>query len=253
MTKVAFITGASSGFGAATARRLVKDGWKVVITARRADRLAALAEELGGPDVAHVAVFDMRDTAAMDAAIAALPPAFQRIDCLVNNAGLALGVGPAQSCDLAEWQQMIDTNISGLVAITHKLLPRVIEAKGVIVNISSIAANWPYPGGNVYCGTKAFVQQFSLALRCDLAGTGVRVASLEPGMCETEFTLVRTGGNKQFSDNLYTGAEPISAGDIAETIWWIVSLPAHLNINTLEIMPVSQSWSPFAVYRKPQA
>jgi serine 3-dehydrogenase (NADP+) len=251
MALIAFITGASAGFGAATARRFVAGGWKVVITARRAERLAALAEELGGPDVAHVAAFDMRDAAAMDAALAALPEAFAGVDLLVNNAGLALGTGPAQACDLDQWRQMIDTNVTGLATITHKLLPRLIERKGTIVNLSSIAAHYPYPGGNVYGGTKAFVHQFSKGLRCDLAGTGVRVAAIEPGMCESEFTLVRTGGDKAAYDRLYGGADPLQPEDIAETIWWVATLPPHVNINALELMPVSQSWAPFAVHRKP--
>lgn len=251
MAPIAFITGASAGFGAATARRFVAGGWKVVITARRAERLAALAEELGGPEVAHVAAFDMRDLAAMDAALAALPEAFAGVDLLVNNAGLALGTGPAQSCDLAQWQQMIDTNISGLAAITQKLLPRLIERKGAIINLSSVAAHYPYPGGNVYGGTKAFVHMFTKGLRCDVAGTGVRVTAIEPGMCESEFTLVRTGGDKAAYDRLYGGADPIQSADVADTIWWVATLPPHINVNVLEVMPVSQSWSPFAVARKP--
>ena len=145
---------------------------------------------------------------------------------------------------------MIDTNINGLIAITHKLLPRLVERKGAIINLSSVAATYPYAGGNVYGATKAFVQQFSLGIRCDLAGTGVRVTSIEPGLCESEFTLVRTGGNKEAYDKLYSGADPIQPEDIAESIFWVANLPAHVNVNSLEVMPVSQSWSPFAIHRK---
>jgi serine 3-dehydrogenase len=250
-SRIVLVTGASSGFGAATARRFVAGGWRVIMTGRRADRLEALAAELGGSDVAQVLAFDMRDGAAMDAALAGLPDAFRGIDLLVNNAGLALGTGPAQTAPLDDWQQMIDTNISGLVTITRKLLPGLIERRGAIINIGSIAAHYPYPGGNVYGGTKAFVHQFTLNLRCDLAGTGVRVTSLEPGLCESEFTLVRNRGDQAAYDKLYAGANPIQPADIADTIFWIGTLPAHVNVNTLEIMPVSQSWQPFAIHRDP--
>ncbi len=250
MTKTAMITGASSGFGAATARRLVKLGWRVIITGRRAERLQSLSDELGGPDVAHIAAFDIRDEAGLDTALAALPPAFRGIDLLVNNAGLALGTSPAQKSDLGQWQQMIDTNVTGLARMTYKLLPVLIEHKGAIINIGSIAAHYPYPGGNVYGGTKAFVHQFSKNLRSELAGTGMRVTVIEPGLCETEFTLVRTSGNQQVHDNLYKGANPLQADDIAATIEWVATLPPHVNINVLEVMPISQTWSPFSIHRE---
>ena len=249
MAGVAFITGATSGIGEAAARAFVGAGWRVVATGRRAERLAGLVAELGA-DKVHPLAFDMRDEGQIDAAIAGLPSAFASIDVLVNNAGLALGTSPAQSADLDQWRQMIDTNVTGLVTITHKLLAGLIARKGAVINISSVAATYPYAGGNVYGGTKAFVHQFSLGLRSDLAGTGVRVTSIEPGMVETEFTLVRTGGNQQASDNLYGGAHPMSAEDIAATILWIAKLPAHLNINTIELMPVSQSFAGFQVARK---
>ncbi|MCF4164042.1 SDR family NAD(P)-dependent oxidoreductase [Zavarzinia compransoris] len=249
MSKTVLITGATAGFGAAASRRFVAAGWKVIGTGRRAARLDALRDELGA-DKFCGAAFDMRDEAAIQAALDGLPADFATIDWLVNNAGLALGTGPAQTSDLDQWRQMIDTNITGLVTITRMLLPRLIEVKGGIVNLSSVAAHWPYPGGNVYGGTKAFVRQFSYGLRCDLAGTGVRVTSIEPGMCESEFTLVRTGGNKDAYDKLYGGADPLQPEDIAETIFHVASLPAHMNINAIELMPVSQSWSPFAVHRK---
>ena len=246
--RTAFITGATSGFGAAAARRFVADGWRVVATGRRADRLQALVDALGADNV-HAAAFDMRDEAAMRAAIDALPPAFRDIDLLVNNAGLAQGTLPAQRALLSDWQTMIDTNIRALVAVTHALLPTLIERRGAIINVSSTAANYPYTGGNVYGGSKAFVSQFSLGLRADLHGTGVRVTALEPGMAETEFTLVRTHGDQAASDALYKGAHPMTAEDIAETIHWIATLPPHLNINRLEMMPTSQSFAGFQIAR----
>jgi len=247
--KTALVTGATSGIGQACARAFVDAGWRVVGTGRRADRLAALRGELG--DAFHAAVFDIRDEAARDAQLAALPDTFAGIDCLVNNAGLALGTAPAQKADLAQWKTMIDTNVTALVSLTHKLLPPLIERKGAIVNISSVAATYPYTGGNVYGGTKAFVRQFSLGLRSDLHGTGVRVTSIEPGMAETEFTLVRTGGDRQAHDTLYSGADPMTGEDIARTVLWVATLPPHLNINTLEMMPVNQSFAGFQVARNP--
>ena len=247
-TKTAWITGATSGFGAATVDRFVAGGWRVVASGRRAERLQALVERHGA-DRVHALAFDIRDEAALRAAHASLPQAFAAIDLLVNNAGLALGTAPAQQADLAQWKQMIDTNVTALVTITHLLLPTLIERRGAIINISSIAGSYPYQGGNVYGGSKAFVTQFSQNLRTDLHGTGVRVTSIEPGMAETEFTLVRTGGDQAASDKLYAGAQPITAGDIAESIWWIATLPPHLNINRLEVMPVSQSAAGLQVHR----
>lgn len=249
MSKIAFVTGATAGFGEAAARRFVASGWKVVVAGRRRERIDALVASLG-PDKAHGLVFDIRDGDAMASAVESLPADFAGVDLLINNAGLALGTAPAFEADLAQWRQMIDTNVTGLAAITHKLLPMLIERKGAIINISSVAASYPYPGGNVYGGTKAFVRQFSLGLRSDLHGTGVRVTSIEPGMAETEFTLVRTGGNRDASDTLYRGATPMTAEDIAETLHWVATLPPHMNINALELMPVSQSWGPFQVARE---
>lgn len=246
--KTAIVTGATSGIGEATVRALSSAGWQVVATGRRADRLEALAGELG--DHVHAAVFDIRDADAIKAAIAGLPERFRGIDLLVNNAGLALGTAPAQSADLDQWHTMIDTNVSALVTITHHLLPQLIERKGAIVNIASVAGTYPYTGGNVYGATKAFVQQLSLGLRSDLHGTGVRVSVIDPGMVETEFTLVRTGGNQAASDTIYGGANPMTAEDIAATILWIATLPPHLNVNRLEIMPVSQSFAGFQVARE---
>ena len=248
MTKTAFITGATSGFGAAAARRFVAAGWRVVATGRRAERLQALASELGADNV-HIAAFDIRDHAAMTAAIDALPDGFRDIDLLLNNAGLAQGTLPAQRANLDDWRTMIDTNITALVTLTHALLPALIARQGAIINISSTAATYPYTGGNTYGGSKAFVSQFSLGLRADLHGTGVRVTALEPGMAETEFTLVRTHGDQGASDALYKGAQPMTAEDIAETIYWIATLPPHLNVNRLELMPTSQSFAGFQVAR----
>ncbi len=248
MRKTILVTGATSGFGAAAVERFAAAGWRVIATGRRAERLAPLVERHGA-DVVHAAAFDIRDADAMRTALDALPEAFRDIDVLVNNAGLALGTAPAQRADLAQWRQMIDTNVTALVTLTHALLPGLIERRGAIVNVSSIAGSWPYPGGNVYGATKAFVTQFSLGLRSDLHGTGVRVTSVEPGLAETEFTLVRTGGDASASDALYAGAAPITAGDIADTLWWVANLPPHLNVNRIEVMPVSQSFAGFQVHR----
>ncbi|AGG90909.1 SDR family NAD(P)-dependent oxidoreductase [Rhodanobacter denitrificans] len=247
-TKTAWITGASSGFGAAAVERFVAGGWRVIASGRRMERLQPLVARHGAGRV-HAAAFDVRDEAAMRAAHAALPSAFADIDLLVNNAGLALGTAPAQQASLEQWKQMIDTNVTALVSLTHLLLPQLIARRGAIVNISSIAGSYAYRGGNVYGGTKAFVTQFSQNLRTDLHGTGVRVTSIEPGMAETEFTLVRTGGDQAASDQLYAGAQPITATDIADTIWWIANLPPHLNINRIEVMPVSQSAAGLQVHR----
>jgi len=249
MSKTALITGATSGFGRAIAERFVRHEWQVIATGRRAQRLQTLAQELGAP--LHPLCFDMRDESAMQAALDALPEQLRGgIDLLVNNAGLALGTAPAQHADLSQWRQMIDTNITAMATMTHRLLPGLIERRGSIVNISSVAGSYPYPGGNVYGGTKAFVTQFSLGLRSDLHGTGVRVTSIEPGLAETEFTLVRTGGDQAASDTLYAGTKPITGSDIADAVWWVANLPSHLNINRLEIMPVSQSFAGFQIHRE---
>ena len=251
MTKTILITGATAGFGAAMARQFAEAGWRVIGTGRRAERLRAVADEYGA-DRFHAAAFDIRDAAAMDAALSSLPESFREIDVLVNNAGLAIGNAPAPRAKLEDWLTTIETNVTPLVRLTHKLLPKLIERKGLIVNLSSVAATYPYPGGNVYGATKAFVTQFSLGLRSDLHGTGVRVTSIEPGLCETEFTLVRTGGDQAASDALYKGAHPLTADDIAGAVLWIANLPPHVNINRLEVMPVSQSWLGTQIFRDPQ-
>jgi serine 3-dehydrogenase len=248
VTKTALITGATSGIGEAAARAFAAAGWRVIATGRRAERLDALAASLGAERL-HPAVFDVRDEAARDKALAALPQEFRDIDLLINNAGLALGRNPAQEADLAQWKTMIDTNVTALASLTHKLLPGLIARRGAIINVSSVAATYPYPGGNVYGGSKAFVKQFSLGLRSDLQGTGVRVTSIEPGMAETEFTLVRTGGDKAASDAFYRGAKPMTGDDIAATMLWVAELPPRLNVNRIELTPVSQSFAGFQVAR----
>ena len=246
MTKTILITGATAGFGAAAARKFAAGGWQVIGTGRRADRLKTLQDELG--EAFLPLEVDMRDTGALDG-LARLDPPWGEIDLLLNNAGLAPPTDPLPDTDWERIDQVIDTNITGLVALTRALLPTLIARKGQIINLSSVAATYPYKGGAVYAGTKAFVRQFSLDLRCDLAGTGVRVTSIEPGMAETEFTIVRTGGDKAASDKLYAGMDPMTAEDLADLFWWLATLPPHLNINAIELMPVTQSWGGFTVHR----
>jgi serine 3-dehydrogenase (NADP+) len=247
MSKTVLITGATAGFGAAAARKFAGEGWRVIGTGRRGDRLRALGAELGdrflGLEV------DMRDREAVES-LGKLGGDWGDIDLLINNAGLAPPIGGIEATEWDKIETALDTNITGLVALTRALLPKLIERKGAIINLSSVAATYPYKGGAVYAGTKAFVRQFSLDLRCDLAGSGVRVTSIEPGMAETEFTIVRTGGDKEASDRLYAGMNPMTSGDFADLFWWIATLPPHLNINTIELMPVSQSWAGFAVERE---
>ncbi|MDR2031533.1 MAG: SDR family NAD(P)-dependent oxidoreductase [Azoarcus sp.] len=251
MDNTVFITGATSGFGCAAARRFAAAGWSLALAGRRIDRLQALREELAPRAPVHIAALDVRDAAAVRAVVAELPEAFRVLRALVNNAGLALAPQPAQAVALEDWHTMIDTNITGLVNVTHVLLPALLAAgRGAsIINIGSVAGQWPYPGSHVYGASKAFVKQFSHNLRCDLLGTGVRVTDIAPGMAATEFTLVRTKGDQAASDRLYRGTEPLSAEDIAEQIFYVATLPGHININRLEIMPVRQAWSPFAVDR----
>ncbi|GAA4710659.1 SDR family NAD(P)-dependent oxidoreductase [Sphingomonas lutea] len=245
--KTALITGATAGFGRASAKRFVDGGWRVVGTGRRGDRLRQLQEALG--DAFLPLEIDMRDRAGLDS-LAQLGAPWGQIDLLLNNAGLAPPTTPLPDTDWDRIDQVIDTNITGLVALTRALLPGLTARKGHIINLSSVAATYPYKGGAVYAGTKAFVRQFSLDLRCDLAGTGVRVTSVEPGMAETEFTIVRTGGDHEASDKLYAGMDPMTSEDLADLFWWLANLPPHLNINTIELMPVTQSWAGFAVERK---
>ena len=242
-----FITGATAGIGAASARLFARNGWRVIGTGRRGDRLRALQEELG--EAFLPLELDMRDLDALHR-LKDLSGGWDQVDLLLNNAGLAPPTTPLPETDWERVEQVIETNVTGLVALTRALLPRIVERQGAIINLSSVAATYPYKGGAVYAGTKAFLRQFSLDLRCDLAGTGVRVTSIEPGMAETEFTLVRTGGDKAASDALYAGMEPMTAEDLAQTIWWVATLPPHLNINALELMPTSQSFAGFTVTRE---
>ncbi|MGE5561819.1 MAG: SDR family NAD(P)-dependent oxidoreductase [Bacillota bacterium] len=245
--KTILITGATAGFGEAAARKFVAGGWRAIGTGRRGERLKALQQELG--DAFLPLEIDMQDLGAVEG-LARLEPPWGDVDLLLNNAGLAPPTDPLPETDWGKIETVIDTNITGLVALTRALLPKLVERRGQIINLSSVAATYPYKGGAVYAGTKAFVRQFSLDLRCDLAGTGVRVTSVEPGMAETEFTIVRTGGDKEASDKLYAGMNPMTADDLADLFWWLANLSAHLNINTVELMPVSQSFAGFTVSRE---
>ncbi|SPW34129.1 NADP-dependent 3-hydroxy acid dehydrogenase YdfG [Edwardsiella tarda] len=244
-----FITGASAGFGAAIARKFIYHGHRVIATGRRVERLQALRDELG--DALTILPLDVRNRAAIRNALEQLTPAQRTIDLLVNNAGLALGLEPAHQADIEDWDTMIDTNVKGVVNMTRALLPDMVARNtGHIINIGSTAGSWPYAGGNVYGATKAFVRQFSLGLRADLHGTQVRVSDIEPGLVEgTEFSNVRFKGDEQRVVNTYKNSHALTAQDIAEAVYWVATLPAHVNINTIEMMPVSQSFSPLAIYR----
>ncbi|MCU7906593.1 MAG: SDR family oxidoreductase [Candidatus Thiodiazotropha sp. (ex Epidulcina cf. delphinae)] len=250
MKKCVLISGASSGFGEACARRFAAAGHDLVLCARRLERLEALQEELSGRSRVYIQHLDVTDRQAVDGFLPSLPELFREVDILVNNAGLALGLAPAYEVDVDDWEIMVDTNIKGLMRITRQFLPGMVERRrGHIVNIGSVAGNWPYPGGNAYGATKAFVKQFSRGLRADLLGTPLRVTNIEPGLAETEFSLVRMKGDAQKAGDVYSGTKPLSAEDIAEIVDWVTSLPAHVNINTLEVMPVCQAWNPLAVDR----
>ena len=248
--ELVLVTGATSGFGAAIARLAVREGARVIATGRRTERLEALKAELG-PDRVLPLTLDVRDRAAVGAGLGALPEGWRNVDLLVNNAGLALGLEPAHRADLDEWDRMVDTNVKGLLYVTRAVLPGMVDRKrGHVVNIGSTASEFPYPGGNTYGGTKAFVYQFSLNLRADLAGTGVRVTDIEPGMCGgTEFSNVRFKDDAKAAA-VYAGTDPLTAEDIAEAVWWAASRPGHVNINSLQLMPVCQSFSPFHITRR---
>jgi len=242
------VTGASAGFGEATTRRFVAEGAKVIAAGRRVERLQALAEELGAR--CHPLPLDVRELSSVDAALGGLPEAFQAINLLVNNAGLALGLEPAHRASWQDWETMIDTNVRGLAYLTHALLPGMVErGEGHVINLGSVAGEYPYPGGNVYGATKAFVKLFSLNLRADLVKTPVRVTNIEPGLCESEFSLVRFGGDQARAEAVYAGTDPITPADIAETIYWAATLPKHVNINRIELMPTCQAAGPFAIER----
>ncbi len=247
---IVLVTGASSGFGAAIARIFARAGHRVIAAARRTHLLQSLADELG-PTLLPITL-DLRQPDAIAKLPETLPADFAEVDVLINNAGLALGLEPAHQAHLEDWQTMIDTNISGLVHITHAFLPGMVQRnRGHIINLGSIAGNYPYPGGNIYGASKAFVRQLSLNLRADLAGTALRVTNIEPGLCGgTEFSQVRFKGDAEKASVPYQGTQPLTAEDIAETIYWATTRPAHVNINTLELMPVSQSFAPFHVHRQ---
>ncbi len=247
---IVLVTGASSGFGAAIARRFVHEGHQVIAAARRTDRLTALAAELG-TQLLPVEL-DVTDKASIDHMLTTLPRDWQAIDVLVNNAGLALGLEPAQAAHLQDWETMIATNCQGLVWMTRALLPQMVErGRGHIINIGSVAGSYPYPGGNVYGATKAFVDQFTLNLRADLVGTGVKATNVAPGMSGgTEFSNVRFKGDDAAAAKVYEGTQPLTADDVAEATYWAATLPAHVNINHIEMMPVCQGFSPFTVKRQ---
>jgi len=241
MSKVIFITGATSGFGEASARMFAENGWKVVATGRRLERLEALRDAFPAGTI-HIAQMDLMDRDSIVAAIAGLPEEFKPVTCLLNNGGLALGSSPVPDIRLEDWRTMVETNIMGLIHTTQEMIP-LLKAAGrgaAIINIGSVASRFAYPGGNVYGATKAFVKQFSLNLRTDLAGTDIRVTDLEPGMGKSEFTKVRTYGDAEANVKFYEGVEPILPQDIAETVWWLANRPPHINVNMIEVMPVCQ-------------
>ncbi|HMF40076.1 MAG TPA: bifunctional NADP-dependent 3-hydroxy acid dehydrogenase/3-hydroxypropionate dehydrogenase YdfG [Polyangia bacterium] len=247
---IVLVTGATSGFGAAIARRFAREGHRIIAAGRRVDRLDALRAELG--DAVLTVPLDVRDPAAVERAVAALPADLAAIDLLVNNAGLALGLEPAQRASLDDWERMVDTNIKGLMTVTRLVLPGMVARdRGHVVNLGSTAASWPYPGANVYGATKAFVHQFSLNLRADLLGTKVRVTVIDPGMVGgTEFSNIRFHGDDARAAQVYAGADPLTPEDIAETVWWVATLPARVNVNAIELMPVCQSYDGLSVARR---
>ncbi|AFR03512.1 bifunctional NADP-dependent 3-hydroxy acid dehydrogenase/3-hydroxypropionate dehydrogenase YdfG [Pectobacterium brasiliense] len=247
---IIFVTGATAGFGESITRKFISAGHKVIATGRRQERLDALKAELG--DALYPLKLDVRDRQAIEQAVAALPAEWRTIDVLVNNAGLALGLEPAHKASVDDWENMIDTNNKGLVFMTRALLPAMVERNiGHVINIGSTAGNWPYAGGNVYGASKAFVQQFSLGLRADLSGTRIRVTNIEPGLVGgTEFSAVRFKGNDDKVSKTYDNTTPLTAEDVSEAVFWVATLPAHVNINTLEMMPVSQSFAGLSVHRE---
>lgn len=244
------ITGASSGIGEAIARKFANQGKQLILAARRTDRIEGLADELQKITGVLPLMLDVSDRNAVFEALEALPEPYADVEILVNNAGLALGLEGADKADLDDWDQMVDTNIKGLMYCTRAILPRLIaRGGGHLVNLGSVAASWPYPGGNAYGGTKAFVQQFSRNLRSDLPGKNIRITNIEPGMCDTEFSVVRFAGDEARAKAVYRGMQPLAAEDVAEIVYWVTALPAHINVNQLEVMPVAQAWAPFSVQR----
>ncbi len=250
MNKTVCITGATAGFGAACSRLFAEKGWRLILTGRRTERLENLQEELHNSTV-HIITMDVRNRTQVSDAFSSLPESFREIDVLVNNAGLALGMKPAHETDLEDWEIMVDTNIKGLMYCTRALLPKMVKNdQGHIINIGSVAGNWPYPGGNTYGATKSFVKQFSANLRCDLLGTKVRVTNIEPGLAESEFSIVRFKGDEDKAKTVYEGTDPLTPEDLADIIYWVATLPGRINVNSLEVMPTCQAWGPFAIHRR---
>lgn len=249
MTRTILITGATAGFGKACAELFAAQGWRLILFGRRGERLEEIKKKSKNPNI-HTSVLDVRDRTQVQDTISRIPAEFKNIDVLVNNAGLALGLEPAHEADLDDWDAMIDTNIKGLCYMTRAVLPGMVERKsGHIINMGSVAGNWPYPGGNAYGATKAFVKQFTHNLLADLVGTPIRVTNIEPGLAETEFSVVRFHGDREKAEKVYEGTQPLTGKDIAEIVYWVVTAPAHVNINSVEVMPVCQSWAPFAIHR----
>lgn len=247
MAKTVMITGATAGFGEASALRFTEGGWQVIITGRRKDRLEKMQKKIG--KTCHIIHGDVRDQPLMANTVNSLPEQFSDVDVLINNAGIGAGLHLAQEVSWKDWEDTVDTNIKGVLAVTHAVLPNMVKRnQGYIVNIGSTAANYPQSTGNVYGGTKAFLHHFSMGLRCDLLGTNLRVSCLEPGLCQTDFTLTRMNDEKKAND-FYRGINPISAVEIADMIFWMVNLPAHININFLEVMPTRQAVAGYALSR----
>ena len=250
MNKTILITGASSGFGEACARKFSSSDHSLILVARNLDKLTQLATELREICSVHIAKLDVTSATGIENFFSELPQRYQDIDILINNAGLALGLEPAYKASIDDWERMVDTNIKGLIQITRQVLPRMVKRNsGHIINIGSIAGSWPYPGGNVYAATKSFVQQFSRSLRADLLGKQIKVTNIEPGMAETNFANVRMKGDKSKAKKVYEGTKPLTATDIADIISWTTSVPAHVNINSVEVMPTCQAWGPLSVDR----
>lgn len=245
---IIFITGATAGFGAAMTKNFIKKGHKVIATGRRMERLQAMKDEFG--ENLFPLKLDVRDKKIVEAAIKSLPADWSNIDVLINNAGLAVGTNLVQNSSMEDWETMIQTNINGLLHCTNQILPAMVKRNtGHIINLGSVAGEFPYAGGNVYGATKAFVHQFSLNMRADLLGTNIRVTNIEPGMCQTEFSEVRFDGDKEKADAVYKGLKALSADDVADTIDWVISRPAHVNINVISLMPVQQAFAGFSVHR----
>ena len=247
---IVFVTGATAGFGLAMVKSFISNGDRVIATGRRKNLLDDLQKQYGAQ--IHVAQMDVQNQIQVEQVIHDLPVSFREVDVLVNNAGLAVGLDPAQKASIQDWETMVDTNVKGLMYCTHVLLPGMVaRKKGHIINLGSVAGEFPYPGGHVYGATKAFVHQFSLNLRADLLGTGVRVTCIEPGMCSgTEFSQVRFRGDQNKAAAVYEGLEALTAEDVAETVRWVATRPSHVNVNVLSLMPTEQAFAGFAVHRK---